>query len=197
MDERTLATIEELSEVESLAELKALQEFGGSYSDPFFIPYFRAAERRLKEATGNATADQKMLQIAALEAQLAALRVSLETGEPLPVEAHAVAPAPVTAQPAPAPAIKLPVVGAAQNKRYRLIKTDVSWSKTPQVIAIMDILMAHMAIGEARDESDIVRMMEANTSVLSHTVQGGKKIWDYYKGNHARGLVAHGNLEQC
>jgi hypothetical protein len=58
----------------------------------------------------------------------------------------------------------------------------------------MAILSAHVEVGDVLDESTIVEAMEANVAVLE-TRQGGKRIWDYYKGNHAEGLRAHGNVE--
>jgi hypothetical protein len=71
----------------------------------------------------------------------------------------------------------------------------VAWSTKPQVHAIARILEAHAKVGDVLDEAAIVEMMEANVKVLD-TRQGGKRIWDYYKGNHAEGLTAHGNVEK-
>lgn len=84
---------------------------------------------------------------------------------------------------------------ARTSRQYKLLKDDVSWSTKPQVHAVMRILMAHMSVGEVVDEADIVRMMEQNEGVLA-TTQGGRRIWDYYKGNNAEGLQAHGNVER-
>lgn len=81
------------------------------------------------------------------------------------------------------------------SKRYKLLKTDVEWTSKPQVLAIAAILEANMAIGDERDETDIVHMIEVN-KVLLNTVQEAKRIWDYYKGDHAQGLEAHGNIER-
>lgn len=81
------------------------------------------------------------------------------------------------------------------NRQYRLLKTDVSWSTKAQVHAVMEILKAHVQVGEVVDEADIVQAMIANEHVLE-TRQGGKRIWDYYKGDHVEGLTAHGNLEK-
>ena len=111
-----------------------------------------------------------MTKIQELEAQLAALK----------------------AQPAPAPPVPLKV--ARGLKKYRLLKTDVSWSTKPQVSALMAILSAHVEVGGTLDESTIVAAMEANVAVLA-TRQGGKRIWDYYKGRGADGLLLHGNVE--
>lgn len=81
------------------------------------------------------------------------------------------------------------------GRSYRLLKKDVAWSTKPQVHAIMQIVGAHMQEGEVRTEEEIVEMMVQNEAVLQ-TKQGGKRIWDYYKGEHNEGLVAHGNMEK-
>ena len=90
---------------------------------------------------------------------------------------------------------KLPVQPVVRgSKRYKLLSDDVSWSTKPQVHAVMSILRAHVEVGGTLDESTIVEAMVANERVLE-TRQGGKRIWDYYKGNHAEGLRMHGNVE--
>ncbi len=81
------------------------------------------------------------------------------------------------------------------GRKYKLLKTDVNWSTKPQVHAVMNILAAHLKIGDIIEEEQIVQMMVANENVLA-TRQGGKRIWDYYKGNNAEGLLAHGNVEK-
>jgi len=86
-----------------------------------------------------------------------------------------------------------PVIRA--NRQYKLLKTEVEWSTKPQVIALMHIISAHAKPGDVLDEGDIVRMVVENEKILQ-TRQGGKRIWDYYKGDHNLGLVAHGNLER-
>jgi len=80
------------------------------------------------------------------------------------------------------------------GKRYRLLKVEVDWSTKPQVLALMHIISAHAKPGEVMEEDKILSMLEANEAILN-TRQGAKRIWDYYKGDHAQGLVAHGNLE--
>ena len=72
---------------------------------------------------------------------------------------------------------------------------EAEWSTKPQVHAILQILGAHAKPGDVLDEADIVKMMVENEHVLQ-TRQGGKRIWDYYKGDHAEGLMAHGNVER-
>lgn len=81
------------------------------------------------------------------------------------------------------------------SRKYKLLKTEVTWSTKPQVLAIMHIIAAHAVPGDVLDEDDIVNMMVANENVLQ-TRQGGKRIWDYYKGTHNEGLVAHGHFER-
>lgn len=80
--------------------------------------------------------------------------------------------------------------------KYVLMKTDVSWTTVPQIHAIMSILQAHAKVGDVLDNADIVEMMEQNRAILSNTRQTGERIWSYYKGSHARGLEAHGNIKK-
>jgi len=172
-NERMQGIVEELAEVASMEELKALWCFGqhenNEYGDAQFVPDFRAAVARLRN-----TKEVPTNKVAELEAQIAALKAML---------------APPTVQAKP------PVQPVARgSKKYRLLKTDVSWSTKRQVHAVMSILSAHVAVGEVIDEETIVRAMVANEAVLE-TRQGGKRIWDYYKGNHVEGLRAHGNVE--
>jgi hypothetical protein len=94
-----------------------------------------------------------------------------------------------------APVATKPPVTRGSGRKYRLLDTNVGWSSTPQVHAVMAILAAHVAVGEVIDEEKIIEAMVANEVVLD-TCQGGKRIWDYYKGSHARGLQAHGNVER-
>lgn len=86
-------------------------------------------------------------------------------------------------------------VARTNNNSYRLLKVEVAWSTKPQVHALMQIIAAHAKVGDVIREEDIVKMAVANEAVLQ-TRQGGKRIWDYYKGNHAEGLTAHGNVEK-
>ena len=83
----------------------------------------------------------------------------------------------------------------SSGKRYQLLSTDVKWSTKPQVHALAAILAAHAQPGEVLLEDDIVNMVEANKEVLN-TKQTGKRIWDYYKGDHNEGLMAHGNMRR-
>ena len=184
LQERSIGIIEEIGEVQSLAELKALWCFGqhedNEYGDAQFVPHFQAAVARLRneeiEEVRVTTIEEPMdvdvaAQVAALEAQIAALK-----GE-----------APAQANPPVKPVTR-------GGKRYRLLSTDVSWSTKPQVRALMEVLAAHVEVGGELSEATIVEAMVANEAVLE-TRQGGKRIWDYYKGNHAEGLRMHGNVE--
>lgn len=88
-----------------------------------------------------------------------------------------------------------PVQGVRRGNTYRLLDTNVSWSTKPQVHALMAIIQAHVPVGGEIDEADVVAACEANVRVLE-TRQGGRRIWDYYKGNHVEGLSAHGNVKK-
>ena len=178
LQQRCESIVEEIAEAQSLPELKALHCFGqyenNEYGDARFVPDFKAAVARLrserpKEATMNVGTPEARL--AELMAQINALKSG------------------AAAQPPVQPVVR-------GSKRYRLLKEDVSWSTVPQVHATAAILFANGKVGDVLDEVDIVRMMEANVGVLK-TRQGGKKIWNYYKGDHERGLLAHGNIERA
>jgi hypothetical protein len=169
------AIAEEIGEVQSLAELKALWCFGqqnnNEYGDAQFVPDFRAAVARLKnkEEVAMPKVEDLEAKVVELLAQVEALKSGAKTNPPVQ-----------------------PVVRG--SKRYKLLSDDVSWSTKPQVHAVMSILRAHANVGDVLDESTIVAAMEANVAVLE-TRQGGKRIWDYYKGNHVEGLRMHGNVE--
>ncbi len=81
------------------------------------------------------------------------------------------------------------------GRKYQLLNAEVTWTGKPQVHAVMHIISAHARPGDVLDEEEIVNMMIANESILD-TKQGGKRIWDYYKGEHNQGLVAHGNMKR-
>ena len=175
LQERMEAITEEILDCQDLKELKALWCFGqqnnNEYGDAQFVPDFKAAAARLRSKE-----EVAMLNVESLEAKVAELLAQVEalkTGAKvdLPVQ---------------------PVVRG--SKRYKLLSDDVSWSTKPQVHAVMAILRAHAEVGNVLDEATIVAAMEANVAVLE-TRQGGKRIWDYYKGNHAEGLRMHGNVE--
>ena len=174
-NERMEAIVDEIREVADLSELKALWCFGqhenNEYGDAQFVHDFKAAAARLRSKE-----EVAMLNVESLEAKVAELLAQVEA-----LKSGAKAKLPVQ-----------PVVRG--SKRYKLLSDDVSWSTKPQVHAVMAILRAHANVGDVLDESTIVEAMVANERVLE-TRQGGKRIWDYYKGNHAEGLRMHGNVE--
>ena len=176
LQERLNSIVEELGDVQTLPELKALYCFGqlegNEYGDADVVPHLKVAVRRLRSKVEEPTVlqDDIRAQIDALQAQLSDMAVRATPKPPV--------------QPI-----------ARGSKKYRLLKLDVSWSTKPQVHAIAAILGAHVKEGDVVDEADIVKMMVANEAVLN-TRQGGRRIWDYYKGDHMEGLTAHGNVEK-
>ena len=175
-NERMEAIAEEILECQDLKELKALWCFGqhedNEYGDAQFVPDFKAAAARLRSKE-----EVAMPNVESLEAKVAELLAQVEA-----LKSGAITKPPVQ-----------PVVRG--SKRYKLLSDDVSWSTKPQVHAVMSILRAHVEVGGVLDEAMIVEAMVANEAVLE-TRQGGKRIWDYYKGDHAEGLMAHGNVER-
>lgn len=171
LQERFDAIIEELAELNSMEELKALwcfgQAEGNEYGDAACVPYFKGAVERLRK-------EKPVEQVEDVQAKLTALLQQLE--ELKGVKSAAV-----------------PIVRS--GRKYRLLKVEAEWSTKPQVHAILQILGAYAKPGDVLDEADIVKMMVENEHVLQ-TRQGGKRIWDYYKGDHAEGLMAHGNVER-
>ena len=170
-NELVVGITEEIAEVQSLNELKALwcfgQAEGNEYGDAACVPYFKGAVERLRK-------EKPVEQVEDVQAKLTALLQQLE--ELKGVKSAAV-----------------PIVRS--GRKYRLLKVEAEWSTKPQVHAILQILGAHAKPGDVLDEADIVKMMVENEHVLQ-TRQGGKRIWDYYKGDHAEGLMAHGNVER-
>lgn len=163
---KLIALIEELKEVETIEELQALVRDLATDEDYHCYAVHPDTEMAVRAAG-------------------ARLRSAAPT--PAPVEVP-----PATAVPTVA-VVKVTAVRA--SRKYRLLTTNVAWSTTPQVHAMMAILEAHVSVGDVVDEEDIVNMMVANETVLK-TNQGGKRIWDYYKGNSDKGLAAHGNIER-
>jgi hypothetical protein len=96
----------------------------------------------------------------------------------------------------PVPAgLRSAVSRGPSNRKYVLLKKEVSWSKTPQVISIMGIIGAHAEVGDVLEEEYILRMLEENKHVLQ-TRQPVKKVFKYYAGNWDGGLEAHGNIRK-
>ena len=179
------AIAEELSEVETIPELKALWCFGeheqNVYATSNCVPLFKAAIARLRAQTQTpeqqGCVEEVVVDNAALLQKLAELQAEVER-----LKAQS------TATVQPQPQIK------RAGKRYRLLKFDVSWTTKRQVHVLAAILEAHAKVGDILDEEAIIEMMEANVAALD-TKQGGKKVWDYYKGESESGLRAHGNIE--
>lgn len=183
------AIAEEIAEVESLPELKALWCFGqvegNEYAGAECVGMFKVAVARLKQLYVKCAACGKQHKIFSkcekeepvedLQEKLTQLLKELEELKGPAVERIA-------------PTMRI-------GKKYKLLRLEVAWSTKPQVHAIARILGAHAKVGDVLDETDIVRMMVANEGVL-RTRQGGKRIWDYYKGDHNEGLTAHGNIEK-
>lgn len=177
---RIASIIEEIKEVETMAELKAIWcDWNVDAMDavhyPGFTVYIQAKVKEMKslpkpEAKPQLSGEDAKAVLQNLLKELAELKATKQ------MEAVS------------------PVVRA--SRRYRIVKFEVPWTSKPQVLGIMHILAAHVKPGDVIDESEIVKMMVANESVLN-TKQGGKRIWDYYKGTHAEGLLAHGNIERA
>ena len=182
--ERMEGMAAEIGEISDLAELKALHCFGqaenNEYGDAAYVPHFKTAVARLrnKEEVAMPNVESLEAKVAELLAQVEALKSRTVNGQNKPG---------ATTKPPVKPVVR-------GSKRYRLLKTDVSWSTKPQVAALMQILEAHMKVGDVLDEATIVEACVANEHVLQ-TRQGGARIFAYYKGNHAEGLMMHGNLE--
>lgn len=80
---------------------------------------------------------------------------------------------------------------------YRIDKVEVDWTEKPQVVAIMQVIGAHVQPGAELLESNIVEMLVANYEVLgAHSPERARKAWEVYKGDHELGLTAHGNISR-
>jgi hypothetical protein len=157
---------EEFAECETLQELNRLVELDPLYQHPEVMEEYKMATKRLSNAPAYEAPNLEML------AAVDELRKQIEM-----LKAKASPPV------------------QRSSRKYKLLKLEVTWSTKAQVHAIMGIIGAHAKPGDILDEEDIVEMMERNVDVLA-TRQGGRKVWNYYKGDHNMGLVAHGNLEK-
>jgi len=174
--ERMVGISEDIQEAQTLAELKALWCFGqhedNGYGDAQFVPEFKVAVSRLRKSEKEEPKmekDELVAKLHELLSQLGGLDIRPEAKPPVRTVSRG-------------------------SRKYKLLSFDVGWSTKPQVHAIAAILAAHAKVGEVLDNEAIVEMMEANVGVLG-TRQGGRKIWNYYKGDWVEGLTAHGNIE--
>ena len=158
--------LEEFEECESLQELHAMRDCSSQYQDPEVLEYYKQAEARLSNAPAFKPQNYQLMETMERLNREIA-KLKAQTSPPVP----------------------------RSSRQYRILKLEVNWSTKPQVHAIMRILGAHAKPGDVLDEEHIVEMMERNVDVLA-TRQGGRKVWNYYKGDHPEGLLAHGNLEK-
>ncbi len=165
--ERYKAMVDDVRECETLAELKALEDLGPEFNEVKMAAAEIAEKRRWLESIDPNDRLRDLL------GQLQDLRSR--------------------------PLLPSPYGGGAAVKRaprkYKLIKEDVGWSTKPQVHAVMAILKTVVKVGEVADEDQIVEAMEKHCETLQ-TRQPPRRIWDYYKGASAEGLLEHGNIEK-
>lgn len=164
--ERLQAMVEDVRDCETLAELQALVDLGPEFDE------VGAAGREI-------AAKRKQLESVNPNDRLRELLSQLQT---------------LKAQPASEERIQVAFVKRAPRK-YRLLKDDVGWSTKPQVHAVMRILRTIVKVGEVADEDQIVAAMEEHADLLN-TRQPPRRIWDYYKGSSAEGLLEHGNIDR-
>ena len=172
---RLEATLEDLAEIPTLPELIAtyaqwVEDKTGCDEDPRCLEAFNKAWERIES-----TKPTEKEVTDALERQLASLQAMLQPTTPVrPVEK----------------------VVRTFSRKYKVLDMEIRWTTKPQVLTIMDILKAHgVKVNDEIDEDAIVKMMVANEAALA-TKQGGKRIWDYYKGDHHQGLSMHGNIQK-
>ncbi len=171
---QALGLMDDIDEAESMAELEALlddvrKEYG-ELDDSDIVESITQSRARLAHATvPTVVASQNQMSDKLLELQQQLIHMQ------------------IAAQP------KVAVIRSTRS--YKLLSFDVQWSTKPQVHAIMQILSGNFKLNDVVDEAVIVDAMEQNRHVLQ-TRQTGKKIWDYYKGEHPEGLLMHGNVEK-
>jgi hypothetical protein len=167
--------LEEVASAITRAELKeiwCINQEANECPPELTLAYVAAANKLRREEPVGGEADDLQSKVRELEAQLAALG----------------------AVPVAAPVTKLQRTQRS-TKRYQLLDTNVSWGTADQIHAIMAIVEAHVKVGEIFEEEAMISALEANSGVLQ-TTQGARKVWNYYKGNHARGLELHGNIKE-
>jgi len=167
LQERIQSIREELLEVEHLPELKAIWcNWTAESSD---------------------VANDALCQLM-LRSTLCRLRLFAEQ----PTEAPQAAAPPQTLV---RPVAKQVVSRGSSNRKYVLLKKEVTWSSKPQVLTIMAVIGAHAEVGDVLEEEHILRMLEENKELLN-TRQKVERVFAYYKGNDNGGLQAHGNIRR-
>lgn len=164
MNELIKAMLEDVSEAETLAELTKLEELIPEYPD-VDVPAVRGSIEERRAALSNF---DPMVEMQRLLGELQELR-----GEKRP-EVVSRAPMP-------------------NVRKYKLIKTDCSWTQKPQVHVLMEIIKSVVQVGEVVDEEVLLEAVEKNKAALN-TRQTSDRIFHYYKG--AGGFLEHGNLER-
>jgi len=172
---QALGLMDDIDEAESMSELEALlRDVESEYKDALedsdiqeALTHSRARLARATVPTVETGQNEMSDRLVQLQQQLIAMQIAATP--------------------------KVAIVRSTRS--YKLLSFDVKWSSKPQVHAIMQILSASFKVDDVVDEAIIVDAMEQNRHILQ-TRQTGKKIWDYYKGDHAEGLLMHGNVEK-
>lgn len=179
--------VEEYRDAQSLEEINLLDE--ANREEGIFDGEVAEASADARQAF----ADYDEAEAAAAKPEVAPASTTDEKVEAL-IKANAEMKAKIDAFIAEAAKASAAKMGTKRaDKKWKLQSTDVSWTTKPQVRALMAIVNAHMEVGDVVLESQIVAAIIENEAVLN-TRQGGRKIWDYYKGNTADGFLEHGNF---
>lgn len=158
------AMLEDVREAETLAELSKLEELIPEYPD-VDIPAVRGSIEERREALSNFDHKKELVR---LMGELQELK-----GE---------------SRPTPAPRVMLPNI-----RKYKLVKTDCSWTQKPQVHVLMEVMKSVVSVGEVVEEQALLDAVEANKHLLN-TRQDSARVFNYYKS--AGGFIEHGNLEK-
>lgn len=192
-EERKNAIIEDVVEATTLEELDALvKDLEQSEPDALKDDEVQAMVSLKLDTLGAPVVEPPVVAektIEELQAELAAIQAKLASIPPVQTEPRAVSPKVVSSVPVVAKKTKV--------IRYRLLSTNVGWSTVPQVHALMAVLVhgLELKVGDVFTNEQAIAAAELNVKVLN-TKQTGKRIWDYYKGNSAEGLMAHGVIEK-
>jgi len=165
MTEMQKAMLEDVREASTLAELTALERLIPEYPN-VDVPAVRGSIEERRAALSNF---DPATEVGKLWAQLQELR-----GEQ---------------KPAPVVKVALPNI-----RKYRLLKTDCSWTQKPQVHVLMEIIKTVCQVGEVVDEEVILAAVEKHKEALQ-TRQPSDRIWHYYKGSG--GFMEHGQIEKA